>query len=1169
MQKEKTTSKKHKIKTVLTILGVTFFLSSLFLVTVKSRSDSVKDESMFSKGVLAINTNKSTYKPNEKVEFGMASLDENGDTLCDSNLEIIIEKPNGDTKSLSTSEGDISVSQTCNINNNVTNNPDYIAYYYPADTGIYKVSLINKSNDNSIDTQFEVKNDSKLSIERSGATRINPFASDRYHMSIIVESEEDFKGKVTETIPSSVNVIWQGKSVVQERDNTTTVTWEVDLQAGETQEFTYEYQAPKISPDFFTLGPIEITKNEQGVYKEIREWQIASDGVTIYNYGTCGSTCDTDSDWWASGDDVDQFPFGGTSANRNTHTEANDTQYSNLSKSDDTDYATSNPGSGDEVFAWFEMPIVEAPSRIYNIDLTWEASLSQGFFSTTDSTMWALRSGSNWANNASWDQLGGATSMWWSIEYTKTESITSDFSTYIGNDDILTWGVYSNRSSVYQNIDYVEAEVSYYEDITGTVYTNEAKTSNIGSGKTVALYISGSYIGTDETDSNGVYTFASYNMLDIGDGDVVAVYLDDETENGSTILVADGTPRYDTTADIITDRVSLINREASGNVTNSDIDSVDSADAGNEDGVTISSGALTVASGFELYIPSGEDYVPGGNVTTDKLHIKGTYTGASETLSILGSGTGACDSSAALTRPLCVDSGATFTTNTNTTVFSGSSGSTIENATYHNLSFTPTITTGVAYTFDSGAVYVNGDFTVNPTSASSNALTVNLAGTLDVAPTGTITLSGTTSGTSTLDTVSGSNYSINSGYLNIGTAGTLSARASTITLEGTSGTIFTRSGTFNQGTSTVIYSQTGGNTALTSGTITFYNLEVDMAGRTGTLGNTITVQNDLDVVEGTLYDGGNQITGNSTGTLTVTSGAFLSLGGTTTATSFPTLFTNPTIDLDVDSTVIYRAGVAQTVSIVPTYGNLHFEPVLVGDITYEIPTGIDVDGNLYIDPESGSAYTLTVNMTSDITMASGKTITVTGTGSADSVLDTISGSDYSITSDYIVIGALGTIKANASYINVHQNWTCYGTLDAGTSTVYLNGTGNQTVTGSTTFYNFTVDTTTTKTVTFTHDAMVYINDGGTLTLKGRSGNRLTLQSDTGIAWYLRAAESAATYISYADVSNSNAGGYKRIFATDGTNVNGGGNINWIFSPEGDVMTHFERVNLEGVNVNSN
>lgn len=759
--------------------------------------------------------------------------------------------------------------------------------------------------------------------------------------------------------------------------------------------------------------------------------------------------------------------------------------------------------------------------------------------------------------------------MWWSIEYTKTESITSDFSTYIGNDDILTWGVYSNRSSVYQDIDYVEAEVSYYEDITGTVYTNEAKTSNIGSGKTVALYISGSYIGTDETDSNGVYTFASYNMLDIGDGDVVAVYLDDETENGSTILVADGTPRYDTTADIITDRVSLINREASGNVTNSDIDSVDSADAGNEDGVTISSGALTVASGFELYIPSGEDYVPGGNVTTDKLHIKGTYTGASETLSILGSGTGACDSSAALTRPLCVDSGATFTTNTNTTVFSGSSGSTIENATYHNLSFTPTITTGVAYTFDSGAVYVNGDFTVNPTSASSNALTVNLAGTLDVAPTGTITLSGTTSGTSTLDTVSGSNYSINSGYLNIGTAGTLSARASTITLEGTSGTIFTRSGTFNQGTSTVIYSQTGGNTALTSGTITFYNLEVDMAGRTGTLGNTITVQNDLDVVEGTLYDGGNQITGNSTGTLTVTSGAFLSLGGTTTATSFPTLFTNPTIDLDVDSTVIYRAGVAQTVSIVPTYGNLHFEPVLVGDITYEIPTGIDVDGNLYIDPESGSAYTLTVNMTSDITMASGKTITVTGTGSADSVLDTISGSDYSITSDYIVIGALGTIKANASYINVHQNWTCYGTLDAGTSTVYLNGTGNQTVTGSTTFYNFTVDTTTTKTVTFTHDAMVYINDGGTLTLKGRSGNRLTLQSDTGIAWYLRAAESAATYISYADVSNSNAGGYKRIFATDGTNVNGGGNINWIFSPEGDVMTHFERVNLEGVNVNSN
>lgn len=1164
----KKTNENNKIITATILLFVLTFIFSILLMSKNKKTLEEIPENKFLKGVLAVNTNKSSYEPNEKVILGLASLDSNGDTLCDSNLEITIKGPDGKETKLAAKDGEILKMNSCDESNNVTSNPDYTAYFFPTEEGFYKVKLTNLENGNEKETQFEVKKDLDFSIERDGATRINPFATDRYHMILKVTAKKDFKGKIVEKLPASFNIIWQGKSVVETEGNKKTITWEVDLKEGETKELIYEYQAPKNSPDFYELGKAQVFENEKKMFEEIRTWQIASDGITIYNYGICGSTCDTDSDWWASGDDVDQFPFGGNSANRNTHTEANDSQYSNLSTSNDVDYATTNPRSGDEVFAWFEMPITEDPSRIYNMDLTWEASLSQGFFYTTDATMYILRSGSNWANDASWDQIGGNTSMWWNIEYTKTESITSGFSNYIGSDDILTWGVYSNRSSVYQNIDYVEAEVGYYEDITGTVYTNEAKNTNIGAGKTVNLYINGSYIGTDETDSNGVFTFASYNMLDIGDGDVAVVYLDGETENGSTVLVADGTPRYDTTADIITDRVCLINREASGNVTNSDIDQIDSSDAENEDGVTISSGNLTVASGFELFIPLGETFAPGGNVTTDKLHIKGTYTGTSETLSLIGSGTGSCDSSAALTLPLCVDSGATFTPTSNTTIFTGSSNTTIENTTYYNLSFTPTITTGVNYTFDSGAVYVNGNFTVNPTSASSNTLTVNLAGTLDVASTGTITLSGNTSGTSTLDTINGSNHSINSGYLNIGTAGTLNARASTITFEGTSGTIFTRSGTFNQGTSTIVYSQTGGNTALTSGTITFYNLEVDMSGRTGTLGNTVTVQNDLDVIAGTLYDGGNQITGSSTGTLTLASGAFLSLGGTTTATSFPTLFTNPTINLDVDSTVIYRAGVPQIVSIIPTYGNLHFEPILAGNITYEIPTGIDVDGNLYIDPESSSAYTLTVNMTSDITMESGKTITVTGTDSANSILDTISGSDYSITSDYIVIGALGTIKANDSYINVHINWTCYGSLNAGTSTVYLNGSGAQTVTGETNFYNLDITTTTAKTVTFTQDAIVNILSGGNVNFEGASGNLLTLTSSSLAPWYLR-LDPAATYsISYVNVSESNAGGYQTIYANDGTVTDGGLNINWVFAAPGtEILMNFNGINLNGVDIN--
>jgi hypothetical protein len=68
---------------------------------------------------------------------------------------------------------------------------------------------------------------------------------------------------------------------------------------------------------------------------------------------------------------------------------------------------------------------------------------------------------------------------------------------------------------------------------------------------------------------------------------------------------------------------------------------------------------------------------------------------------------------------------------------------------------------------------------------------------------------------------------------------------------------------------------------------------------------------------------------------------------------------------------------------------------------------------------------------------------------------------------------------------------------------------------------------------------------------------------------LRVDPNATYSVSYVNVSESNAGGYKVIYANDGTNVDSGLNVNWVFATPGNVITHFERVNLSGVNVNSN
>lgn len=1168
--------KNRHIKTItfifLTLVSFTFLY---LLITKEGKNYENKKEEKFPNGVLAVNTNKSFYTINEKVEIGAASLRPDGNTLCNSDLEIKIKQPDNTEVTLSTKDGGVEKSSTCDENNNVTNNPDYFSVFYPAQEGKYTVVLSNKDNENKQETEFEVILDPQLNIERQGVTRINPFATDRYPMILKVTSEKNFSGQVIETIPSSFDIVWNGNSSTEESESEKNIIWDVDLKAGETIELIYEYKAPQISPDFVSIGKAQIIQEDKKVFEEIKKWQIASDGTTIYNYSVCGASCGPSSDWWASGDDVDQFPFGGNAANRNTHTEATSANYSSISASDNSYWTTTNPGSGDQVLTWIEMKIEEAPSRIFNIDLTWEGYISQGFFYTTDVRTWVLTSGANWVNNNSWTQVGGITNMWWSAEYTKTETISSNFNTYIGSNKMLTWAVHSERNSTSQVIDYIETKVSYYEDVTGTVYTNENKTTNIGAGKNVSLYRNGTYVGSTVTDANGVYSFASYNLLNIGNGDVLLVYLDNETEKGSTIVVADGSPIYDTKADIIVKRVSLMNRVPGNDVTISDIDQIDdqidnAADPQNEDGVSVSNGALTVASNFELFIPAGESFTPGGNVTTPRLDVRGSYNGGTETLTLNTPGTGSCEEDGS--RPLCVDSNAIFIAPTNT-VFTTPSGfgvmnadTHIQNADYKNLTISPYITnSATTYSFTPGPVNIDGNFTINPDSTSSVTLKVLLNGETTVSSTGTTTISGSRSASSILDTNINQNNNFSSGKLNIAAGGTFDAMMSKVTLTGTSGTIFTRTGTFDAGKSTVIFKQGAGDTTLTSGNITFHNMTVDMPGRTGTLGSQIITRN-LTVENGTLDDDGYQIIGHSTGTITVNSGAFLALGGATNATTFPTNFTVANMVLDINSTVVYKAGVNQSIPTFPPYGNLATNPTLSSDITYDVLGPLNVRNNMHVNSNSVSSNTLLVRIGGDLSVEN--TLTVSGTGSAKSILDTINGSNFDITSKNINIMEGGIINAHDSDIYVSGNWACAGTLNPYTSRVYLNGTGEQHVSGSTTFYDFVVKTYTPKTVVFDQDAMVYIVDGGTITLKGDAGNILTAKSSSDAPWYLRLYPNANTDLEYLNVSHSNAGGYKTIIATNGTITDGGMNINWRFvEPSPYIMTNFEKVDLSGVDIN--
>jgi hypothetical protein len=123
-------------------------------------------------GVLAINTNKSIYLPGEEAYLQIASLKDDGHTICDANLKLEIITPK-DKKIYP----EIQKSGKCGPDN-VVDVPDYFAHYKVSEPGKYELKLTNLDNGYEITDYFEVRDPSTGSgqvpfdVERTGPTRI-------------------------------------------------------------------------------------------------------------------------------------------------------------------------------------------------------------------------------------------------------------------------------------------------------------------------------------------------------------------------------------------------------------------------------------------------------------------------------------------------------------------------------------------------------------------------------------------------------------------------------------------------------------------------------------------------------------------------------------------------------------------------------------------------------------------------------------------------------------------------------------------------------------------------------------------------------------------------------------------------------------------------------------
>jgi hypothetical protein len=703
---------------------------------------------------------------------------------------------------------------------------------------------------------------------------------------------------------------------------------------------------------------------------------------------------------------------------------------------------------------------------------------------------------------------GSSSDLWgdtWSeanIEATNFGAVVSAF-----NSDLV-----SGTATV--DIDVIEITVHYTGGITvsGTVYSDEGSTA-LGN-QTVRVAVNGTDHSTtaESNASTGAYSISGVSAVA---NDVITVYLEDETADAVTATVTDGA--NETGIDLYQDRL-ITRHDNSGSLTNSNLSTAAVASEADISNIySVSAGALTVADGKELFVPTSHTFAPGGAVTVDDIDINGTFTMSSNAVAVSGTWDG---------------TGGSFSS-TGTVTFDAASG-----------------------TED---IFSDGDaFNHLTLNDGGGTATFELEDALDV--NGNLTITG-----GTLDTKSGENNSIN--------------------LAGN----WSNSDTFTEQSGTVTFDGSG---AQTLGGETFYNLTINNSAASPddstdvdssaavTVTNTLTVTDgqfqpttasDFAAVtigasgilkpdasaavtvsgnwsnSGTFTNNSGTVTFDGTGSQTVTGDTFNNLTINNSAAS-------PDDDTDVDAAAV-------TVSATLTVTDGQFQPATSSDFN----GAVTISTNGILKPDSSASITVAGAWTNSGTFTNNSgTVTFDGTSgtiditSGGSAFNHLTLNDGGGTATFeledaldvngnltITGGTLDTKSGENNSINLAGNWSNSDIFTARSGTVTIDGT-SQSIAGSsdTTFYNFTKSVSSADTLTFDDARTTTISNNPTM--KGVSGNLLSLRSDAaGTQFEIDVSSSGTRDIEYVDVQDSNNTNATAVDCSTGC-VNSGNNTGWTF-----------------------
>ena len=1062
------------------------FRPGVYRVEVDSvqNGEKVTQEKEFAWGVLTANTDKSIYLPGDSAYIQMAALDDNGHTLCGADLKLEIIDPQGYTATQ-----EIKRSETCSPES-VTDKPDYFVHYEIANSGQgkYTIRLTNNQNGFVAENYFEVRDSVPFAVQRSGATRINPFAAD-YTMSFNIKANQDFSGTITETVPKDFEITKAGNANITNNDSGQQINWNVNLTSGQQITLKYTYKAPQISPQLFLLGPLQFNQNNAVIFAETHQWQIASDASCVWT-GTSSTAWATNGNWStcsgsgnagppASGDSVSI----GSTTNQPSITTA--VTIASLTLASDT--LTLNTGA--------------------SLTVSGNITLNSGTF---NSNGFAVSMSGDYVNNGGQFTAGSSAI---TIAGTATQSIAG-FST----TGLVTMTKTAGTATLQGNMSCV-----------GITINGNGGTLNLGTGLSHATSAAVTLTNGTLNGGSSTLTVTSGNWIN----NIGAAYF---AYSSSTVVFNDQANAQSVTGSFYTNFYNITVDKASQTLS--------------VGGTFTSAGTLTVTSGtfstgslsyFANVILNGGSYTPGGyiTITGDWTNNGCTFTPGNNTITFNGTGDQNINGSAASSfYALTVNKASGIlhvgTSVLNLTYGSGGNAFTLTAGTFDAGSATINVTGGRWYVA-TGTTFTVGTSTVNFTSTTDDQYLIGGAATYsffnlginksgktfypcNITPTtlnvnGSLTLTAGTfspNGLTTL-TVTGTT-TISNGSFNAPATTNLASLvlnggayiANTNTNVTGDWTVATGA-TFAPGSNTVTFTSTSADQNIngTAASQTFYNLTVNKTGYTlhvASATTTLTISHTMTISAGT-FDAGTAATINMTGgdwtnnggTFTPGSGTVVfnyaganqNVNGTATTQTFnnittdktsKTLSVNTVTTLNINGNLTLASGSFTMGTTINIAGNWTNNGVGIGcPSCVAVFNSTTADQYINGSQASQSIPNITVNK-------SGKTLYIGGSTTTLSISNTMT-----LTAGTFDAGTAATINMTGGLAG--GGWTNNGgTFIPGSSTMVFNGTSyDQNING-------TAGTQTFNAITVAKNSKSLIVGGNTTTLN--IGGLFTLTSGT-------------------------------------------------------------------------